>query len=87
VTALTGTNQRNDQALAVVVGAGAMGMAVARRRANAHRLLLADRDAGHLERQVAGLRAEGHDASGVVCDVVDPAAVRALAATAAGPGG
>ena len=82
-----GTNERSGQALAVVVGAGGMGMAVARRLGNAHRVLLADRDSGHLERQVATLRSEGHDASGVVCDVVDPIAVRALAeaAAAAGP--
>ncbi len=82
-----GTNERTGQALAVVVGAGGMGMAIARRLGNGHRVLLADRDAGHLERQVAALRGEGHDARGAVCDVVDPAAVGALAreAAAAGP--
>lgn len=82
----TGTNRRMGQALAVVVGAGGMAMAVARRLGNVHRVLLADRDAGHLERQVAALRAEGHDASGVVCDVVDPVAVQALADAAAARG-
>lgn len=75
-----GSNERPGLALAVVVGAGAMGMAVARRLGEGHRLLLADRDAAHLERQVAALRAEGHDAHGVPCDVTDPAAVAALAA-------
>ncbi len=82
-----GTNERTGQALAVVVGAGSMALAVARRLGNTHRVLLADRDAGHLERQVAALRAEGHDASGVVCDVVDHVAVKALteAAAASGP--
>ena len=73
--------------LAVVVGAGGMGMAVARRLGNGHRVLLADRDAEHLERQVAALRSEGRDARGAVCDVLDGAAVQALAdqAAAAGP--
>lgn len=82
-----GTNERTGQGLAVVVGAGGMGMAVARRLGNTHRLLLADRDAAHLERQIAALRAEGHDARGAVCDVVDAVAVRVLAkeAAAAGP--
>jgi len=81
-----GTNERSGQALAVVVGAGGMGMAVARRLGNAHRVLLADRDGEHLQRQVAALRAEGHDASGAICDVLDPAAVRELARTAAAAG-
>ncbi len=82
-----GTNARPDQELAVVVGAGAMGMAVARRLGASYRVLLADYDAGHLERQVGTLRAEGYDALGVVCDVTDRSAVEGLAAAAhaAGP--
>lgn len=36
--------------LAVVVGAGKLGMAVARRLGERHRLLLADRDPAHLAR-------------------------------------
>lgn len=73
--------------LAVVVGAGAMAMAIARRLADSHRVLLADRDGEHLDRQVAAMRDEGHDASGIVCDVTDSAAVQAMAAAArqAGP--
>jgi NAD(P)-dependent dehydrogenase (short-subunit alcohol dehydrogenase family) len=77
-----GTNTRPGQALAVVVGAGGMGMAVARRLGGTYRILLADRDASHLHRQVEALRAEGHDASGAACDVTDPDGVRALSASA-----
>ena len=65
------TRTRPGQQLAVVVGAGGMAMAVARRLGDSYRVLLADRDEGHLERAVAALQTEGHDATGVVCDVVD----------------
>jgi len=75
-------NRRPGQPLAVVVGAGGMAMAIARRLGDTYRVMLADRDSEHLERQVAALRSEGHEATGVVCDVVDPAAVRSLAAAA-----
>jgi NAD(P)-dependent dehydrogenase (short-subunit alcohol dehydrogenase family) len=78
---------RPGQPLAVVVGAGGMGMAIARRLGATHRVLLADRDRDHLERQVATMQAEGHEVTGVECDVVDPAAVAALTESAmrAGP--
>jgi NAD(P)-dependent dehydrogenase (short-subunit alcohol dehydrogenase family) len=66
----------------VVVGAGGMGMAVARRIGGSHRLLLADRDAVHLDRQLTALGDEGHDANGLVCDVTDRSSVRELAAQA-----
>ena len=80
-------NERPGLPLAVVVGAGGMGMAIARRFGDSFRVLLADRDGAHLDRQLAHLRAEGHDAGGVVCDVVDRDAVGRLAAAAdaAGP--
>lgn len=39
-----GSSERADLSLAVVIGAGAMGMAVARRLAQRHRVLLADID-------------------------------------------
>lgn len=64
-----GGNARADLPLAVVVGAGGMAMAVARRLGHDYRLLIADRDAEHLDRQVARLDEEGHDATGVVCDL------------------
>lgn len=75
-------NHRPGLTLAVVVGAGAMGTAIARRLGASHRLLVADRDGDHLEQQIAALRSEGHDADGVVCDIVDRLAVEKLAAAA-----
>jgi NAD(P)-dependent dehydrogenase (short-subunit alcohol dehydrogenase family) len=45
-------------------------------------VLLADRDGEHLERQVVALRSEGHEVHGITCDVVEPDAVRRLAAAA-----
>jgi NAD(P)-dependent dehydrogenase (short-subunit alcohol dehydrogenase family) len=82
-----GSNVRTGQTLAVVMGAGGMAMAVARRLGDTHRVMIVDRDAGHLERQVASLRGEGHDASGVVCDVTDADDVQRVAdaAQSAGP--
>jgi len=73
------TSARPDLPLAVVVGAGGMGIAIARRIGQRYRVLLADRDAQHLERSVATLRREGHDAVGTACDVTDASAVAALA--------
>jgi NAD(P)-dependent dehydrogenase (short-subunit alcohol dehydrogenase family) len=67
-----------------VVGAGGMAMAIARRLGASHRLLVADIDGAHLDRQVVALRSEGHDPAGEVCDVTDPEAVKRLA-EAAGP--
>ncbi len=79
-------NHRPGQALAVVVGAGGLAMAISRRLGDSYRLLVADRDGDHLERQVAALQTEGHEATGIVCDVVEPAAVQRLAAAAAESG-
>lgn len=78
---------RPDLPLAVVIGAGAMGMAVARRMAQAHRVLLADIDAARAEAEAARMRDEGCDATAIACDVTAPADVAALAAAAAERGG
>jgi NAD(P)-dependent dehydrogenase (short-subunit alcohol dehydrogenase family) len=75
-------NHRPGLPLAVVVGAGGMAMAIARRLGDSHRMLLADREREHLERQVVALRSEGHEVHGVTCDVLEPDAVRRLAAAA-----
>jgi NAD(P)-dependent dehydrogenase (short-subunit alcohol dehydrogenase family) len=72
--------------LAVIVGAGGIAMAIARRLGHGYRLLVADRDRTHLERQVDELQREGHNASGVPCDVSDAADVVALANAAASRG-
>lgn len=77
-----GNTTRPDLPLAVIVGIGGLGTAIARRVGATHRLLLADRDAERLEAVSAQLRSEGHDASGHVCDLSDTAQVDALAAAA-----
>lgn len=82
-----GSSERPDLGLAVVVGAGTMGMAVARRLAQRHRVLLADIDGDHAEARAAAMRSEGCDATAIACDVTDPAAVQALAAAVAERGG
>ena len=79
----TGTNVRPGQPLAVVVGAGGLSMAIARRLGDVHRLLICDLDAALVERSASALRAEGHDACAQVCDVTDEVSVRALAGAAA----
>ncbi len=86
MAAAVGSNQRPGQQLAVVVGAGGMAMGAARRLGATYRLLLADRDAAHLDRQVAALRVEGFDIQGICCDVTDPAAIEALAGRVAESG-
>lgn len=74
-----GGNARADLPLAVVVGAGGMAMAVARRLGHDYRLLIADRDEAHLAAQVARLDEEGHDATGLRCDLTSAADIAALA--------
>jgi NAD(P)-dependent dehydrogenase (short-subunit alcohol dehydrogenase family) len=78
----TGSNVRPGQALAVVVGAGALGMAIARRVGASHRVMLVDKDDKRLGSQVKAMQQEGHDATGVVCDIVNEASVDDLAAAA-----
>lgn len=78
-----GTSRRPDLDLAVIVGAGGMGMAVARRLGQRHRLLIADRDAGHLDRQAVQLRIEGYDIATCACDVSISTSVAELARQAA----
>lgn len=60
-----------------------MGLAIARRLGQQHRLLLADLNAAHLETVAVGLRDEGHVVEVAPCDVTDAASVAALAARAA----
>ena len=74
-----GSSERADLPLAVVVGAGGLGMAVARRLGYSHRLLLATRTQTTLDKQVAALRSEGHDVRSCACDVANPDDVTKLA--------
>jgi NAD(P)-dependent dehydrogenase (short-subunit alcohol dehydrogenase family) len=65
-------------ATTVVIGAASgMGAATARRLASRGRIVVADRDPEGLERVAAGLRT---DVQAVVCDVIDPATIEAVAA-------
>lgn len=82
-----GSNDRPDWRLAVVIGAGALGMAAARRLSQRHRVLIADIDQDRAEAAAEALRQEGGDAEGFGCDVTAPAAVQALAERAADLGG
>src|SRR5690606_18510621 len=74
------------QPLAVVVGAGGMGTAIARRLGQHYRVLLTDLNAERLEAVATTLRDEGSQISTVVCDVTDPQSVAGLAAAVAEQG-
>jgi NAD(P)-dependent dehydrogenase (short-subunit alcohol dehydrogenase family) len=82
-----GSSERPDWPLAVVVSAGGMGMAAARRLSQRHRILIADLDAARAEQAAETLRAEGGDAVSAACDITDPAAVQRLAEAADALGG
>ncbi len=82
----TGTNARPDLPLAVVVGAGGMGMAAARRLGERYRLLLVDINEERLRQQLGSLREEGYDAVHCACDITSHESVTALAATAQAQG-
>ena len=75
-----GTSERPDWPLAVVIGAGGMGMAVARRLSQRHRILIADIDGVRARTAASNLRSEGGDATSIDCDVTSPSAVAALSA-------
>lgn len=70
---------RSDLPNAVVVGAGGLGMAIARRMAQQHRVILADIDETLAMRQAAALVDEGGEALAMQCDVTDAASVATLA--------
>jgi len=78
---------RPELPLAVVVSAGGIGMAVARRLGQRQRLLLVDKDPRALDQGLEALAVEGCDATGFACDITDRLAVEALAEVvgAAGP--
>lgn len=80
--AVMGGSERSDWPTAVVVGAGGLGMAVARRLGLSHRLLIADRDVDHVERQCTALRGDGYDVAAVCCDVTRLADIADLAVKA-----
>lgn len=71
----------------VVIGAGGMGTAIARRLGSGRKILLADFDETTLQNVTQTLHGEGHDVASQVVDVSDGASVAALAdaADALGP--
>ena len=81
-----GTSERPDLPIALIIGAGGMGMAVARRLGQHGRVVLADLSEERAARGEAGLREDGVDAIGVRCDITDPASVAQLAQFVAGRG-
>lgn len=82
-----GSSERPDLTLAVVVSAGGMGVAAARRLSQSHRVLIADLDGARAAQAAEGLRSEGGDAQGVACDITDPASVLRLGETVDALGG
>jgi short-subunit dehydrogenase len=74
-----GSNARPDWPLAVVVGAGGMGMAITRRLGQSHRVLLVSRSQATLDKQAAALHTEGHDIITCACDVTDAKGIARVA--------
>ncbi|SFR70842.1 NAD(P)-dependent dehydrogenase, short-chain alcohol dehydrogenase family [Agromyces sp. CF514] len=72
--------------VAVVIGVGGMGLAIARRIANGRRVVLADFNLATLEAAAAQLTGEGHDVVTRRVDVSDRASVAELADAAAAAG-
>ena len=75
-----------DREVAVVVGVGGMGQAIARRLSPSRRMVLADVSAVLVDSVATTLAADGHLVTPVVIDVSDRAAVAELAATASALG-
>lgn len=73
--------------LAVVIGAGTLGTAVAQRLAQDGPVLVADIDEARAEAVAAGLRADGTEAKAIGCDVTCAASVAHLAQAVAEAGG
>ncbi|MGW5658027.1 SDR family oxidoreductase [Streptomyces humi] len=82
-----GTSRRPDWPLAVVVGAGGLGIAVARRLGQRHRVLVVDVDRTRADSAAHLLCDEGGDADAVHCDITRSDSVAALAREVGGRGG
>jgi len=73
--------------LAVIIGAGGMGTAVARRLADDYRVLLADLDGERAEAVAADIRQAGGSAGAIRCDVTSAGSVAGLAERVEAEGG
>jgi NAD(P)-dependent dehydrogenase (short-subunit alcohol dehydrogenase family) len=82
-----GTSERPDLKRAVVVGAGGLGTAIARRLALAYRILLVDLDGAKAEAEAERMRGEGCDVIAAHCDITSPQSVAELASSVAELGG
>lgn len=82
----TGTVDRPDLPIALVIGGGAMGMSTARRLGQSHRVVLASRSADKNPARAAALCVDGVDAVATRCDITDPESVAELAEFIAGQG-
>ncbi|MET0181926.1 MAG: SDR family oxidoreductase [Caulobacterales bacterium] len=79
----TGTSERPDLPIAVVIGGGGMGMSTARRLGQHCRVILASLSADKNPAREAALKEDGIDAIAVQCDMTDPDSVDRLAKTVA----
>jgi NAD(P)-dependent dehydrogenase (short-subunit alcohol dehydrogenase family) len=75
-----------ERQVAVIIGVGGMGLAIARRIGSGRTLVLADFDPEALDGAAAQLRGEGHEVVAQAVDVGDAASVAGLAAVAAEQG-
>jgi NAD(P)-dependent dehydrogenase (short-subunit alcohol dehydrogenase family) len=75
----TGTSERPDLPIAVVIGGGGMGMSTARRLGQHCRVVLASLSAEKNPQREAALKEDGIDAVAVQCDITDPGSVAELA--------
>lgn len=82
----TGTSERPDLPIAVVIGGGGMGMSTAKRLGQHCRVVLASLSAEKNPAREAALKEDGIDAVAVQCDMTDPASVARLAAFVADKG-
>ena len=78
--------ERPNDDVVVITGAGGMGSAIARRLGSGRRLVIADFSSSRLDALISALRAEGYTAQGVRTDVSERASVAKLADLAAETG-
>ena len=68
-----------DEPLALVIGCGDMGMAIARYLGRRHPLFIVDIDKNRLELSIGTLQHEGYAVTGQICDITDSGDVERLA--------
>ena len=74
----TGTSERPELPVAVVIGAGAMGSSIARRLGQTHRIVIADISLERADEAQRALLADGVDVIAAQCDVRDRESVDGL---------